>query len=77
MLLATGRGTSSETPTFVPQRGHSSSIDGIAFNRSGTLLASAGQDSRLVLLDVSSGMMLTSTDVPLSSGARAYERAGV
>jgi WD40 repeat protein len=70
-LSVAGSIASAQTPTFVPQHGHSKSISGIAFNRSGTLLASVGADGRLVLWDVSSGMMLTSINVPLASGARA------
>jgi WD40 repeat protein len=70
LLLTFGISTSAQTPTFVPQSGHSKSVEGLAFNRSGTLLASAGSDGRFVLWDVSSGMMLTSFNVPLSSTRR-------
>jgi WD40 repeat protein len=62
---------SAQTPTFVPQRGHSSGITRVAFNSSGTLLASCGTDGRLILWDVSSGLMLSSFDVKFSSPGRA------
>jgi WD40 repeat protein len=71
ILLAVRFSASAQTPIFIPQSGHSKSVNAIAFNHSGTLLCSAGLDGRLVLWDVSSGMMLSSIDVPLSSGGRA------
>jgi WD40 repeat protein len=71
VLLAVCVSASAQTPIFVPQGGHSKSVNAIAFNRSGTLLGSAGLDGRLVLWDISSGMMFASIDVPLSSGGHA------
>jgi WD40 repeat protein len=70
-LWVTAISASAQTPTFVPQRGHSRGITGVAFNSSGTLLASCGTDGRLILWDVSSGLMLSSFGVASSSAARA------
>ena len=59
--------TSAQTPTIVPQRGHTSSVEAVAFNEAGNLLATAGSD-KVILWDVSSGLMWTSIDVPLAAG---------
>src|SRR5580704_8286810 len=58
---------SAPTVDLVAQTGHTNAIDALAFNSTGTLLASGGRDSTIKLWDIRSGGELRSLTGHLSN----------
>jgi WD40 repeat protein len=60
LLYLLGQPAIAQPPVLVPQTGHSAAINSVAFSPNGKLLASGGDDTRIILWDVDSGIQLRS-----------------
>jgi WD40 repeat protein len=58
LLYLVGQPATAQTPVLVPQTGHSAAVNSVAISPNGKLLASGGDDTKIILWDVESGMQL-------------------